>query len=482
MKRLLITTALLITSCFLTRTSCATMPSGLVYEVRTTGASTNGGCYNLASDPGTDYSQQDSAQLSLSDLATTGAVTTLTSATGGFTSAMVGNCIYISSGTNFTVGYYYISAYTDTNTVTLDRTPTSAGAGSSGVGDVGGAVDHPDRVDSSLVSGNKVFVEDGDYQRLGSNTYVWDVSDSEGADVSTAIVWEGYGSTRGDTPTGDSRPNIDCADTATTGITSDGGPNIIIKNFIIQDCLGDGIYPDALTMYNVRSTSNVDAGAEGENLACFGCEFDLNGGAGVIINVSNRDMKLYNTYIHDNSSHGAGVNYAGGSGGTEFFRCVADTNSGNGFMNRSNGGLMALENIAYNNTTEGFWQQQAGEIDQWAWIGNIAVSNGAHGYSLDSTTREAPMIVGFNSAYNNTSGPYENVNDEIKLGNVTSNPLLNNPGSGDFTLQSGSPLLDAYYDFSEVNMTGAYKINIGLDQDDNAAGGGSGVSMFTFTR
>jgi hypothetical protein len=111
------------------------------WRIRAGGSNTNGGGYDSAiSGAGTDYTDQDAAQLALTDLATSGAgSTTLTSVTGGFTAAMIGNCIRIRSGTNFQTGYYFITAHTDTNTVTLDRTPTSGGAGASGAGDLGGA-------------------------------------------------------------------------------------------------------------------------------------------------------------------------------------------------------------------------------------------------------------------------------------------------------------------------------------------------------
>ena len=76
-----------------------------VWEVRSTGNDNNGGGYNTAAGT-TDYSQQNSPQLGLTDLATPGAgSTTLTSAVGGFTAAMVGNIIQILSGTNFTAGF-----------------------------------------------------------------------------------------------------------------------------------------------------------------------------------------------------------------------------------------------------------------------------------------------------------------------------------------------------------------------------------------
>lgn len=59
------------------------IPSGAVWEVRTTGSDQNGGFFN-ASRGGTDYSQQDSPQLVLTGGACSGN-TTVTSATGGFT-------------------------------------------------------------------------------------------------------------------------------------------------------------------------------------------------------------------------------------------------------------------------------------------------------------------------------------------------------------------------------------------------------------
>ena len=82
----------------------------------------------------------NTSQLRLTDLVMAQNSTTLTSATGGFIAGMVGEKIYISSGTNFVVGWYTIAGYTDTNTVTLSKTAATAGAGSAGVGAMGGIV------------------------------------------------------------------------------------------------------------------------------------------------------------------------------------------------------------------------------------------------------------------------------------------------------------------------------------------------------
>ena len=58
------------------------------WEIRQDGSDLNGGGYKRTAGT-TDYSQQAAAQLALTDLACA-SNTTLTSATGGFTAAMVG--------------------------------------------------------------------------------------------------------------------------------------------------------------------------------------------------------------------------------------------------------------------------------------------------------------------------------------------------------------------------------------------------------
>ena len=126
-----------------------------VWEIRTDGADTNGGGF-VAGASGTDYSQQASAQLTVTDGACS-ASTTLTSATGGFTSAMTGNLVYLSSGP----GWYEIKSYTDTNTVTVDRAgPTATGM----TLNVGGALATPGIVTTlPLVSYNTIWLKSGTY-------------------------------------------------------------------------------------------------------------------------------------------------------------------------------------------------------------------------------------------------------------------------------------------------------------------------------
>ena len=166
-----------------------------VFEVRTTGDDTNGGGYKSSAGT-TDYSQQDVAELSLTDCATSGTgVTTLTSVTGGFTAAMVGNSINLSAGTNLTTGLYEITAFTDANTVTLDRSPDDTVGGVSGAtGKVGGALASPGMVSGdSRAEGNKVWIQSGTYA-VNNATYGTPNSTIHALDVQL----EGYETVRGD--------------------------------------------------------------------------------------------------------------------------------------------------------------------------------------------------------------------------------------------------------------------------------------------
>lgn len=111
------------------------------WRIRQDGNDDNGGGYDPGiAGAGTEYTDQAAARLTLTDLATPSAgSTTLTSAAGGFASDMVGNAVKITAGTNFTTGYYFVTGFTDPNTVTLDRSPTPSLAGSAGSGKLGGA-------------------------------------------------------------------------------------------------------------------------------------------------------------------------------------------------------------------------------------------------------------------------------------------------------------------------------------------------------
>lgn len=137
------------------------LASTTVWEVRTTGNDLNGGGFDSAS-PGFDYTLQDGPQVNVTDLVTNG-TSTVTSATGLFTSAMVGNSAYIASGTGGIVpGVYRIVSVTNSTTVVLDRS-TGLTSGTGATCRVGGALASPGRASGLQVSGNDIFVKAGTY-------------------------------------------------------------------------------------------------------------------------------------------------------------------------------------------------------------------------------------------------------------------------------------------------------------------------------
>lgn len=142
-----------------------------VWRVRPSGSNTNGGGYDAGiSGAATDYSKQNSAQATGTNGAAAQNSTTFTDSTANaFTSAMVGNAIWIASGTNFVVGAYFVTAFTSASTVTLDRAPATAGAGSAGHWALGGGwADFWTNTDTSgnfgsnggtwIVPGNQIYI------------------------------------------------------------------------------------------------------------------------------------------------------------------------------------------------------------------------------------------------------------------------------------------------------------------------------------
>ena len=89
-----------------------------VWEVRTTGSNTNGGGYTSG---GTDYSQQDSPQIAVTDAVANG-TTTITSATANFNSSHVGNIIYLAGGTgSLAATKREVISITNSTTIVVDE-------------------------------------------------------------------------------------------------------------------------------------------------------------------------------------------------------------------------------------------------------------------------------------------------------------------------------------------------------------------------
>lgn len=107
-----------------------------IWRVRPSGSNTNGGGFDAAiSGAGTDYSKQNSAQANGTNGVATGTTAFTDATANAFTSAMIGNALYITGG-GLTTGWYFCTGFTSSSIITLDRTP---GTGSAATWHLGGA-------------------------------------------------------------------------------------------------------------------------------------------------------------------------------------------------------------------------------------------------------------------------------------------------------------------------------------------------------
>lgn len=251
----------------------ATLPAAAVWECRATATAgnVNGGFFNSARG-GTDYTLQNAAQLHNTD-GTAAGTTTFTSVTGGFTSAMVGNGLHIVSGAGFTTGWYEVVTFTDANTVVLDASP---GTGTVASFYVGGALSWGSTLDDeaceAFVGGNIVYIKNGSFS-LGEVVSV--ASASATATLNVQLL--GYNSTRGDAPTGTSRPLIAMG---VNNLTT--GANWTVKNLRITEgttgtltavLSGTDNTFENVYILNSSTTTTRFALSAGNFQWCLNCEF-----------------------------------------------------------------------------------------------------------------------------------------------------------------------------------------------------------------
>lgn len=280
----------------------AAISSAVEWEIRAAGSTTNGGGFK-AGAAGTDYSQQDSAQESYTTLAMTAATTTLTC--GGadtFDANIVGNIIYISGGTNFVTGWYEVTARASGTSITIDRDATSGGNGSSGTGNMGGALfwnDTWNDASNTLTGGQKIHVKAD-----ATHTLTGGISFSTGGSGSAVLKVIGYNTTREDDPTGTSRPLI--AAGANAFRFNGRYTNIYNLRVTTTDTVGFEISGQSLAQ-NVHSnnssgSANRHAMRIVSNRGGIAVNCELQSANGNAIFLENDGQKVFGSYLHDSTT------------------------------------------------------------------------------------------------------------------------------------------------------------------------------------
>jgi len=198
------------------------------WDVRTTGSDTNGGGFQVGAT-GTDFSQQDSAQVTYTDLVIDGTTNTkVTSAAHPFDSTSPGNIINITSGTGFTVQRVQIVSVTG-STATCDKSLGTLGS-TGGNGKLGGSLAVPLTAMNLGVSTNTVWIKAGTYTQTTTSNW-------NNASVGSMNI-TGYQTTHGD---GGTKPLMTTATNSVNILsvnTGAGTGNIIFRNISFSNTAG----------------------------------------------------------------------------------------------------------------------------------------------------------------------------------------------------------------------------------------------------
>lgn len=291
----------------------AALTATTIFEVQpTTGSNLNGGCYDNAFrgvGASIDYTYDAPQVFSFTDL-TAAASTALTTASNSFTAAMVGNCLHLESAAAGTPGYILIVAFVSAGEVTMEASRTIT----TGVGKLGGATasyngQTTTTLAASLVAGNIV------YHKASGQTWNEAVTFSVvGSAAAFPIIVEGYNVTRGDTPTGTSRPTNARGGAGTVGL------NItvafyLLKNIVVSGAGTVGIqFTSNSVLQNVRSTGNGTIGFLGTfSNFLYNCESDLNTTVGVSF------TSIGNTVLHSNIHNNTGAGFLSIANGINYY-------------------------------------------------------------------------------------------------------------------------------------------------------------------
>ena len=392
------------------------------FEVRTTGDNDNGGGFKTGAS-GTDYTLQDAAQLSLTDIACVVDSTTVTSATGGFTDAMVGNLLHVTNGTNVTIGFYEITARTDTNTITVDRTICDGvGNCSATTGKVGGCLAGiTDALIEGCAPGNVVYVEAGTYDALTAH-----VNYERNGTAGYPITIEGYNSSRGDNPTGTNRPLIQCG-----GYLFDVNDFFIIKNIRFTGTATRIVTTsNNSVMVNLKvDNSSGTAGRDAIRLSdgcAIDCEATSTNGNGIKIYHTN--SYLHGCYVHDSVN---GIDIDTGSLNVNY--CIMDTCEKGINIKAGQDDHRIINNTIYNCSVAGI----SGNDAEGSIILNNIIDTCLVGITF---TADGGNYLDYNNYHGNTG----DVTNCTKGDNATAyDPTFTNAAGGNFSLQAGSSCIGA---------------------------------------
>lgn len=400
---------------------------------------------------GVDYSQSTTAVINgVTDFASVGGTSTLTSATAGFTAAMPGNHFHqITTGTGAdgTVGWYEVVSVTNSTTVTLDRSPNVGVTSALCTGYVGGSLDLAGALQTSFFSqlqaSNFVFIKKGAYT-LGATL----TASAAGATTTSPTYIIGYNALRGDTPLigSGNQPVITNGALILTLTTAQQIANITgtgTGTTVINTGTAGSIVNCKVT--NTSTSANRTALSGGTGITIDNSEFVSQNGIALALNANSSASGIY---THDSTTC-VNVGATGGESLANSIIASCTTTAVNGSNAASN--LSAINNTIYGSAAQagnGFLILNA-DI-RW-WLRNNLIVGTALAVS-QATAQVGSNIDYYTNFWNNTTDTTLFTKD---ITDVAVNPSFNNMSEVTGTVgkaQTASKFQDSTKNFTSLGV------------------------------
>lgn len=455
-----------------------TISASMVWEVRSTGSVTlNGGGGFNPSASGVDYSQQNAVQYALTGVTTAGVSDTMLTTSASVD--MIGNTCQITSGTNFTIGFYEIIAAVAGVSIQVDRN-CATGVGAAGVVKIGGATATLGSIGAAtaIQAGNKVWVR-------GTFSVVTDTIATTTVQ-GLGVIIEGYGTTRGDGYLGRTNTSGPLILTNMPTITYSGGQrfnataaylvlryiNLVSNNTTASATItGVGTIYDScnVTNNNVTNTASCLSLGTAGSLA-INCDIALPSGvAGSFsLGVAQTLAKAIGCRITNAGGYGVFMSVAGTISNCLVYNC-GQVGIGTATITSQ---VLINNNTIVGNVGDGINILTGGTTLNATISGNMITDNGGFGINMVSTGNAAQIIN--NRFRDNTSGNIGNsggyttatTKGSVTSGNGTTDYV--NAAGGDYSLVPTSPAANAAFPYAA--SMGAYQLPAG--------GGGSSVISY----
>lgn len=365
-----------------------------IWEMRVAGTTTSGGGFDSTiASAGTDMSIFDnknaaactSCQSATVNISTADAVTnnttTVTSASGNFSAALIGNTIYLAGG-GTTTGWYQVTAVGGSTSITVDRATGGAG-GSSQTMNIGGAVGGGASLTTLEIAtngaqpGNILYVKAGAWVVTTTQTF------SLTGTVTAPYVYIGYTTTRSD-------GGMTTVQTATNSVSifNITGGHHKFNNFIAERTAGTTVKGFVITvggaiLRHTKALNTTSSGYEVGNASTNAVIFDswatgVSGSGGYLVTSAGAESPvIIGATANANSVNG--FVFAGSDGSRVICeRCVSVNNTGsaNGFNVSGTQTVVITNSVAYGNAAAGVAITSIGSL---VLLNNIFYNNTTYG-------------------------------------------------------------------------------------------------------